>query len=93
MCLRFSFALRQLHRASGKYGRNGLLVDYLRLTGSGEFDRVDVEVGDAALELDAIHKEDRDRHGLRTHMFEKHVLEGLRALVSHYQLCSGRAEA
>src|ERR1700678_4051690 len=76
-------AFKELHRMSRHYGRDGVLVDELRVAVSPQQDAKIVEPGYHPLQLDAIHEKDREGDFGFTDMIEECVLQILCAFGCH----------
>src|SRR5262249_11480663 len=87
-------ALEQLHWSGRHHRRNRMLVDQLRMRIAAQQHREIVEPSHDALQLHAIHEEDRHWHLVLADVIQEHVLYVLGFFSSHrfpllYQLLSG----
>src|SRR5207249_2585275 len=73
----------QLHGLTRHDGRDGVLVDELRVAVAAEQDAEIVEPGHDPLKLDPVHQENRKGDLVLADMVEESVLEVLRTLARH----------
>src|SRR5262245_4139532 len=76
--------IEQLDRRARHYRRNGVLIDQLGLRIAAQQQAEVIEPGDHALQLDAVHEEDRDRDFLLADVVEKSILKVLRFFAGHF---------
>ena len=76
-------ALEKLDGMTRHDGRNGVLVDELRVSVAPQQHAEIIEPGHHALQLDAVHQEDGERDLVLADVIEKRVLQVLRAVGSH----------
>src|SRR5215469_1010137 len=79
----FLARLEQLHRLRRHHGRDGVLVDKLRMRVAPQQHAEIVEPGDDALQLHAVDQKDRNRRLVLAHVVEEDVLHVLRFLGRH----------
>ena len=69
--------VHEMHRLTRHDGRDGVLVDELRVPVAPQQDAEIVEPGDDALQLHAVDQEDRQRRFVLAHMVQERVLKAL----------------
>src|SRR5207247_1895357 len=80
-------AFKQLDRMTRHDGRNGVLVDELRMAVPPQQHAEIIEPGDHALQLHPVHQEDGEWGLVLSHVIEEGILQILRAIGRHYR-CS-----
>ena len=83
LCGYWSIGLPDPNRLSGQDGRDGVLVDELRLPVSPEQNGIAVEPCHMTLKPDATDQKDRDRNPVLAQVLQHGVLERVRAFYGH----------